>query len=453
MRKKLRWLLLIPVLLVALVVLAPWQAWVEQKIVAALQAKGFTPVALTLDHIGLSGITLREVSLGEPPLKLANVTVGYHPRALLKGQLNAIRIDGLNLRAVETDTGWVIEGLPILPSSETNDSAALIPVTDAALKVLPFTDLELATSSLSVAGKGLDANIPISLMLQHGATNSLRMTSSAAEVKTSAASITIGAISVELTLDQAAQVWTGNWAIDDIETTSETLAVPPLHAKGTLTLAADAVGFTGSIASDDKTYQALVDGNYSLSKPSTSMLHIAQANLPWSGGVISLHKANIPLQANSAIAVTLDVERVAIDTLMQALTGNKATASGVVSGKLPVRISKSGKISVGKTSLKADGPGIIALSPEVIPGDNAQVAMVRDLLKNLHYTVLAVELDMAPDNTLSATLAVEGSNPDIEKGRAVKLNVHLSGDLLNFIVQNKQLLTDPQSFIEKNNHE
>ena len=453
MRKKLRWLLLVPVLLVALVVFAPWQGWVEKKIVQALAAKGFAPVTLTLDRIGIRGVTLREVSLGEPPLKLANVTVGYDPRALLKGQLNAIRIDGLSIRAVQADAGWVIEGLPVIPSTPANAAPATLPVTQAALNALPFTELELATSSVSIAGKGMEASLPITLMLQHGAANTLRVVSNAAEVKTPTASIAIGAINVELALDNSAQQWTGNWAITDMHTTSESFTVPALNAQGTLTIAADAVRFTGSIASADKIYDAAFDGAYSLSKPSQAMLHIAHAKLPWSGGLIALNNANIPLAANTAIAVTLEVERVAIDTLMQALTGNKATASGVVSGKLPLRISKTGKISVGKTSLKADGPGIIALSPEVIPGDNAQVAMVRDLLKNLHYTVLALELDMAPDNTLSATLAVEGSNPDIEKGRPVKLNVHLSGDLLNFVVQNKQLLTDPQSFIEQKNHE
>lgn len=453
MRKKLRWLLLIPALLVLFVVFAPWQAWVEKKLVAALTAKGFSPVTLTLDHIGIGGITLRDVSLGEPPLQLSQVTVGYRLRALLEGQLNAIRIEGLSLRATQTDAGWNIDGLPVLPEAASDSPAATIPVTQAALAFLPFTELALDASTLSVTGKGLEASVPFTVMLQHGTAQTLRIESLGATVKTPSVNVAVGAMTVELTLDPVAKLWQGNWSLSEIVTTSDAAVVPPLSAKGTLTLAADEVRFTGDLTSVDKTYEAAFSGEYSLSKPDASTLRIARAHLPWSGGKISLNKATLPLAANRAIAVTLDVEKVAIDTLMQALTGNKATASGAVSGKLPLRISQTGKISVGKTALKADGPGIIALSPEVIPGDNAQVAMVRDLLKNLHYTVLALELDMAPDNTLSATLAVEGSNPDIEKGRGVKLNVHLSGDLLNFIVQNKQLLTDPQSFIEQKNYE
>jgi hypothetical protein len=453
MRKKLRWLLLVPVLLVALIAFAPWQVWVEKKMVSALEEKGFSPVTLTIDHIGLGGITLRDVSLGEPALKLSHVTVGYNPRALLNGQLNAIRIDGLSVRAFEADTGWKIEGLPAFPKSQTTQSAAAIPVTDAALAILPFSQLELANSSLSVSKNGLEASIPVTLLLQHGTPNMLRLSSNGAEVKTPALGIAVGAMTAELTLDAANQKWQGNWALNDVVATSDAMVLPALSAKGTLALTADTVRFTGNIASADKTYEAVFDGHYALNKPESAALQIAHAKLPWSGGVISLNKATIPLAAHTAMAFTLSVDHVAIDSLMQALTGNQATASGVVSGQLPIRISKTGDISVGKSALKADGPGIIALSPDVIPGDNAQVTIVRDLLKNLHYTVLALELDMAPDNTLNATLAVEGSNPDVEKGRAVKLNVHLSGDLLNFVVQNKQLLTDPQSFIEQKNHE
>jgi len=103
---------------------------------------------------------------------------------------------------------------------------------------------------------------------------------------------------------------------------------------------------------------------------------------------------------------------------------------------VPLTIARDGAVQVGKTALNADAPGTIALAPEAIPGDNAQVALVRDVLKNLHYTLLAVGLDTAPDGSLQAALAVSGKNPDVENGRPIKLQVHLSGDLLNLIAQN-----------------
>lgn len=453
MRKKLRWLLLVPVALAAAATFMPWQVWVEQKLIATIAAKGYGPVALTLDRVGLSGITLRDVVLGEPALKLANVTVGYSPRALLKGELKNIRVNGLHVNITQSENGWTVEGLPTMPTTTAPEENVALPVTLDALKKFPFTQLELLDSAIHVAAKTFEAQLTLDAMVQHGISNSLQLHGRKAEITLPANRVTLGAIKTELTLDHAAQQWNGNWSLGSIVIDTQAQAIPPLNATGTLTIQADAVQFTGSMTSDDARYEAKFAGEYALTKPERSYVKLLHAEVPWSGGVISVNNAKIPLAPNTAIAVTLEVKKVAIDTLMQALTGSKATASGVVSGQLPLRISKSGAISVGKTSLKADGPGIIALSPEAIPGDNAQVAMVRDLLKNLHYTVLALELDMAPDNTLSATLAVEGANPDSQNGRAVKLNVHLSGDLLNFIVQNTQLMTDPKSFIEQKNHE
>lgn len=48
MRKRHRILLVILAFIAGLLLL-PWHAWVQQKLITAIQAKGITPVALTLD--------------------------------------------------------------------------------------------------------------------------------------------------------------------------------------------------------------------------------------------------------------------------------------------------------------------------------------------------------------------------------------------------------------------
>jgi hypothetical protein len=452
-QKKMRWFLLLPVLLVAVLALAPWQTWVQQKLIATLEAQGYGPVTLTLDHIGYAGIALRDVTLGEPPLKLAHVTVGYQPRDLLKGKLNAVRMNGLSVNITQDASGWSIEGLPVKPAGKNAEVSAPMPLNETLLNRLPFAQLQVAESSIHVAAKTFGAQMPLDIKFEHGAANTVQLDSANAQVRAGATAVDVGAIALTLALDHAAQQWQGNWSLKDIRITSESLTVPTLHAAGTVSVGEDAVHFMGSISSDDKSYEAAFAGEYAFAKPTAATLKIVHAHVPWSGGVIATTNATLPLHGSSAIALTLEVQHVAINTLMQALTGNQGTATGVVSGNLPLRISKTGAISVGKTSLTAEGPGIITLSPEAIPGDNAQVGMVRDVLKNLHYTVLALELNMAPDNTLSASLAVEGANPDAQGGRPVKLHVQLSGDLLNFVLQNTQLMTDPKSFIEQKNHE
>ena len=73
-------------------------------------------------------------------------------------------------------------------------------------------------------------------------------------------------------------------------------------------------------------------------------------------------------------------------------------------------------------------------------------------MKNLHYTVLSIGMDSDKNHKLSAVLAVEGNNPDVANGRPVKLNVHLNGDLLDFIQQSLMSLIDPHMFIKQDLH-
>lgn len=449
-----RWLLLaVPLVLLLAALFAPWQPWLEKKLVAALAAKGFAPVTLTLDRIGIHGLVLRDVSLGEPPLTLQNVTVGYSLDSLRRHALESVRLDGLSLRLVESDAGWVLAGLPPLPTSPARDAPITIPVTHAALSALPFRTVAIEKSSLGISGKGIEATLPFALHLTHDGQTKITLETKDALLANPATSAALGGITATLTLDEAAQQWLGSWEISDIHITADAMAVPVLKASGSIILNTDRVQCMGTLHSEDKTYLVDFASEYSFAKPEASRVTIATAHLPWNGGRVTLDKTSVAPTGKAPIALTLNVEHVAIDSLLQALTGNKATGTGVVSGKLPLVITRDGAVSVGKSSLKADGPGTIALSPEVIPGDNAQVAIVRELLKNLHFTVLSLDLAMAPDHTLAANLVVEGNNPEVERGRPVKLNVHLSGDLLNFIVQNNRLLADPKSFIEQNTHE
>ena len=87
--------------------------------------------------------------------------------------------------------------------------------------------------------------------------------------------------------------------------------------------------------------------------------------------------------------------------------------------------------------------------PGAIPGDNQQIALVREILKDLHYSLLSVAVDSGKDHKLSVMLALEGNNLSVYNGRPVKLKVHLSGDVLNFIQQNLTAFTDPKQLLKQ----
>ncbi len=250
-----------------------------------------------------------------------------------------------------------------------------------------------------------------------------------------------------------AKSWAGTWRLREANYGIEAIPLPTLAGSGDMAFDATALKAHGTIANKEKTYRAGFDVQLGLKPDATSTLKISDASMPWGGGNVAARNVRVPLNGKSDITLNLDVRQVEIDTLLQSLTGNKATATGVVSGSFPLIITATGDVKVGKGTLKAEQPGVIALSPEVIPGDNAQVALARDVLKNLHYSLLSLELGMEEDGGLSVRLAVDGSNPDVENGRPIKLKVNLSGDVLDLIQQNVKLMSDPETFIKQNTHE
>lgn len=452
MRKRHRILLVILAFIAGLLLL-PWHAWVQQKLITAIQAKGITPVALTLDSIGFRALTLTDVALGDPALKLAKVDIVYSPHDLLNGVIEDVELTGLTLAATRTDANWDIPGLSPLLQSGKPEKAAAIPVTHAELNALPLRSLKVMESALHLDGGSWKLDAPIDLMLQKNAAAKATLESGRLQLTVGADAVTTGKLSAALTLDEAKKEWRGDWSLQAIMLASDAFPLPKLDAVGTVVVTSDTMTVEGTLNSADQSHHAAFDLHYSLSKPEASLLTITTARMPWGGGFVAANNVRVPLQAKKAIQLNLEANNLAIDTLLQALTGDKATGTGAVSGSIPITLTAEGQVRVGKGALKAEAPGVITLSPEAIPGDNPQVALVRDVLKNLHYQVLALELEMAPDNTLSATLAVEGRNPEVERGRPIKLKVHLSGDLLNLITQNVKLMTDPQKFIRQENHE
>ncbi|MDX2095706.1 MAG: YdbH domain-containing protein [Alphaproteobacteria bacterium] len=454
MHKKKRWIAVALVgALLLMVVAAPWPTLLEKRLVAALEAKGFSPVTLHLGHLGIRGIVVREVALGEPPLKLAQVSVAYTPRTLFHGAIDTVRVEGLNLHVQQGGGNWQVEGISGRMSSATASAPVTIPVTATAMRVVPFKQVQVADSMLEIVAKEVAAQVPFTLTLENTAPHRLQIESKGSTFKAGGVPLRVESIDLSLTLDSVAQQWHGSWALEGIAPTFEARDVPVLAATGTLTMTADMLRFTGRMANAEATYQAQVTGEYSFSKPEASTLHIQHAQMPWGGGTVVIDHAVLALARNRPIALTLEMQHIPVDALLGDLTGNRATATGFVSGNVPLRMAGDGTVTIGKTSLKADGPGVVTLQPEIIPGDNAQAVLVREVLKNLHYTMLELAVETLSDRTLSATLAVEGHNPEVQRGRAVKLQVHLSGDLLDFIVQNSQWMNHPQTLIEQKNHE
>jgi hypothetical protein len=259
-----------------------------------------------------------------------------------------------------------------------------------------------------------------------------------------AADINLKAGQVDIILkDVDTSLVTNTWEIKTINVAGAPVALPPLSGKGKVEFTDNKLLLSGDIASADKKTSGRFIFNYSVGDEKSANVKISSVSMPWSGGVVSAQNISIPVYSKNPISLNLKIKKVPLNTLLAAATANRATATGVVSGTLPVVINRDGSFTVKKGDLKAEDKGKIMLSPDVIPSDTPQVALLRDVLKDFHYVIFSMGIESANDKQLSMLLSLEGNNPDVYNGRVVKLNVHLSGDVIDLVTRSINIINNP----------
>jgi hypothetical protein len=266
-------------------------------------------------------------------------------------------------------------------------------------------------------------------------------------IKARGIGVITGDTSANALLKEKDKQWIGQWHINDIKMTGIGPEVPVINGNGTLTARENKIIIEGKLSSNEGAYKSIFRIEYFINEQKKSYLQIIETALPWNGGIVSTENVTVPFDGMQSLSLNLKVQQVSLASIMQRLTGKKTLATGAISGLLPVRVEANGAITVRAGKLIAEQPGIIAMPPESIPGDNEKVDAARSILKNFHYSLLSIDLDQDKNNKLSALMKLEGNNPDVYGGRAAKLNVHLSGDVLNFFQQNLLILTNPQKLL------
>ncbi|MFW0777164.1 MAG: intermembrane phospholipid transport protein YdbH family protein [Rickettsiales bacterium] len=241
--------------------------------------------------------------------------------------------------------------------------------------------------------------------------------------------------------------WKGEWKVGSVILKNTPLPLPSLKGVGTFVVEEKQRNVRGKFYNLDIAHN--LDFVLDMEKADSMRLGINSASLPWSGGMVSTHDVSVPLNAKSPITVPLKVQRVELNSLLRDVTGDRASATGVVSGTLPMVISPNGEVMFKAGSLKAADDGTIVLAPDAIPGDNEQITIVRSVLSNFHYKKLSLNINSGKDDKLSMLLKLSGNNPDVYNGRQVNLNVRLTGDVLSLMQQTIMPMTDPKQYLKQ----
>lgn len=426
--------------------------WAEARLQAILSATTGQPVSLTLHRLGLRQSQLADIRIGtEPNLTIPALTLDYAPEELLHGRLRQLALDNLQLTLRQTAQGWQLDGLaaaPAVSAAPATTPPLALPMSDAAVQALPLAAAAIGKSQLTLVAAQWGLTLPFALRWQQNAPASLSITSAAPELQTKAGKLASNAAQLQLTHDAAQTRWHGGWQLQDIALPPLPIATPLLQADGSTILQADSLSVTGAIRSADRAWQGTF--RFRLALPSGApQLTIEQASLPLLGGRVTLDKTSLIIDGKHPLAVTPQLSKLPLAELLRTLTGLAAKGEGTISGSVPVTLLPNGTLRLGEGQLIADAPGILQLPPEAIPGDNPQIALLRDLLLDLHYQSLLLGLTGTPDGRLTVQLAIAGNNPAVQQGKPVKFNIKLNGAVLDFLTQNLQLLTNPQQFLTR----
>jgi hypothetical protein len=428
----------------------PWKIEVGRRLTQMLEDKGFASVKLTLSDVGFRRARLQDISIGEDsPLVLKSLDVDYNARDLWRGRLREVTLHGLELEAVKTNDQWSVIGLENLQGATDASKTFALPVSRDDFAFLPFDVMNAADSTVHVVSDAWQVSMPVTATLDKSADPKIALNADQVHGKAGSITIETGKAEVKGQVDAAARTWRGTWKLDDVALSGQSVEIPVLQGAGTIMASAGQILVNGAFNSADKAYALSFVLDVHVDGSAPSILTIQSAKMPWKGGQISLKDEKIQLDKPTPLRLDLHVEKVDVNDLMQALTGKKLTATGQFSGNIPVVIGKDGSLSFPEGGLSTVGPGTISMPPEAIPGEGEKLDLVRNILKDFQYVKFSLGINGIDGKGLSVVLALEGNNPEVENGRLVKLNVNLTGDLLDFIRQNAMLFNDPKALLKQ----
>jgi len=164
--------------------------------------------------------------------------------------------------------------------------------------------------------------------------------------------------------------------------------------------------------------------------PLESTLNLTSHSIKGLGGSITVPNQRYSLANSFSLPVVF--EGISLGELMRQYPSNKISIDGEVSGTLPIKWD-SKQLTVERGYLNALAPGghlqVDSSALVAFVGSNPSLQTLAGVLGNFYYQQLSTVVDYDKDGKLTLGLALKGSNPELENGRAVELNVTLEEDL------------------------
>lgn len=176
----------------------------------------------------------------------------------------------------------------------------------------------------------------------------------------------------------------------------------------------------------------------SLIHPLKGLLEIETLQSGLFNGLARLHPQTIDL--SKPFKTQLHLKDMEIEELLKQHPTSDLTGKGLIDGTLPLEVNLTSEpptflIQQGIVTSQASG-GLLQYQPAAkssIGKSNQSMQLVLDVLDDFHYTLLQSSVSIGANQKLNLGLTLKGKNPNIERGRAVNLNINLEEDLPSLI--------------------
>lgn len=154
------------------------------------------------------------------------------------------------------------------------------------------------------------------------------------------------------------------------------------------------------------------------------------------GGKMSSQRIELDL-GREQNPFSLQVSGVDVQELLKLEEKQGLFGTGIIDGELPLLLTAEG-ISMQKGQLVARKPGgkLRYSANEGVHSmakTNPSVQLLLTAMKDFSYEVLEADVDYSPDGLLKMKVRLEGSNPELEGGRPVHLNVTVEDNILQLL--------------------
>ncbi|MEO1252954.1 MAG: YdbH domain-containing protein [Pseudomonadota bacterium] len=184
----------------------------------------------------------------------------------------------------------------------------------------------------------------------------------------------------------------------------------------------------------------LFEGEIRFDLPGDDTLSVERAVFPWFGGEIGVSDADANFDGGQARAL-LGVSNVDLGALLEYVDVNGLSGEGTLTGVLPLEVNE-GRASIVEGSLQAVGPGAIryvGAAGEEAAAASGQSKIAFDLLRDLRFDRMGVEVEGPLDGRLNFLINFEGTGPvtlnNATSRIPVKYNITLDAALLELLNQ------------------